>query len=137
MHKQILETLFNNNQQQLTVEQQHKQNKTQHQLKQDTCTADADQQQQQQEQGSAKAGAEEENEQPQQQKDPTAAAIAALSTAGVTPAKLFAAVYGTNLLVNGSFLERLNHGLNVGSAGRRLVWVSGCVRVCGKAGRWF
>ena len=62
-----------------------------------------------------------EDEEQQQQQDPTAAAIAAVAAMRVTPASLFAGVYGSNLLLNGSFLERLNSHKG---GGRRLVWVS-------------
>jgi hypothetical protein len=111
MHCNVLETLFNP---QHTKQQQHKQ---QQDKPQDAlASTDSDQQQQQQ----------------QQQQDPTAAVIAAVAAVGLSPARLFVALYGTNLLLNGSFLERLNtyKGTN-----RRLVWVSGAERpVCGGGG---
>jgi hypothetical protein len=39
----------------------------------------------------------------------------------ISPARLFAVLYGSNLLMNGSFLERLNSHKG---PHRRLVWVS-------------
>jgi uncharacterized membrane protein YgcG len=103
MHCNVLETLFNP---QHTKQQQHKQ---QQDKPQDAlASTDSDQQQQQQ----------------QQQQDPTAAVIAAVAAVGLSPARLFVALYGTNLLLNGSFLERLN---TYKGANRRLVWVSGAV----------
>lgn len=81
---------------------------------------------------SSNSSTDQEQSEEQQQQDATAAAIAAMAAVRMTPARLFAALYGTSLLLNGSFLERLNShkGTN-----RRLVWVSADdrhrTRVCG------
>jgi hypothetical protein len=107
MHCNVLETLFNP---QHTTQQQQQDTHTP--CDNNTKSSSHSNQQQQQQQG----------------QDPTAAAIAAVAAVRLSPARLFAALYGSNLLLNGSFLERLNShkGPN-----RRLVWVSegggGCV----------
>jgi len=67
------------------------------------------------------SSADQQQSEEQQQQDATAAAIAAMAAVRMTPARLFAALYGTSLLLNGSFLERLNSHKG---ANRRLVWVS-------------
>ena len=91
MHRNVLETLFNPNQQQPSSNSSDSTD--------DTSSTD----------------------QQQQQQDPTAAAIAAVAAVRMSPARLFAAVYDGNLLLNGSFLERLN--THKGQRGAR-VWVS-------------
>jgi hypothetical protein len=113
MHRHVLETLFNP--QHSTRQQQQQQQKSDDagntaasdsDASSSSITAAADQQQQ---------------EDQEQEQDPTAAAVAAVWRACLSPARLFAGLYASNLLANGSFLERLN--CHKGPQ-RRLVWVS-------------
>lgn len=53
------------------------------------------------------------------------AAAAALARAGMTPARLFSALYGGNLLCNGNFLERANVAKNADGT-RHIAWVRRC-----------
>lgn len=84
--------------------------------------------------------------QPPPPSDALAAAIAALAAAPAdctpdssctavtptcSPARLFAALYSSSLLANGSFLERLNVGKAAGGA-RQLAWVSDGVVASGR-----
>lgn len=96
MHRIVLETLFH---------PQHA-NQQQKQIAKDAAQHDSD---------------SSTDDQQQQQQDPTAAAIAAVAAMCISPARLFAGLYGSNLLMNGSFLERLNSHKG---PQRKLVWVS-------------
>jgi hypothetical protein len=90
MHAAVLDTLFS---QQQAQQQQAQQQQAQQQQAQQQAPA-----------GSAPAERAPAPGAPQ----PAAAAAAAALAAGLTPAQLFAGLYGGNLLTNGAFLERQN-----------------------------